>query len=213
MMISRADWPLASEDAQKCEVTSIDELSDLYVSLGEAEGWFMPRIAPYHQGPFRVVLILADPGGEFTAGSGAERSREIGFRNDDPTARFVADAAKRAGLAEAEILPLNALAGYGLKPNDRNLRISAGINSEICALTHARVAILGGKLAKNSRSYLSLGPDWNVLEMPHPSARGRGRCTSQGLDGSDLVRRTFAEAARFSAPRVAHEVVSNGGSR
>ena len=168
-----------------------ESIQELYVQLGEAEGWSMPRIARYHTGPFKVSLLLQDPGSSFTAGSGAQRSGEIGVRNNDATARYVANALEQAGFEESEFLPLNALAGYDLRPRVDPIRRTAQINGRILEQSGVRTVIFGGRTAQRSRKYLHLSDTVEAIDIPHPSARGRGMATRRGLDADQIIRNAF----------------------
>lgn len=170
-------------------------IHSMYYELGTALGMTMPKIAEYHCGPFSVAVILADPGGVHTANSGAQKTLEIGLKNPDPTARFLRKVVSEVGFGLDAYLPLNALAGYDLRPNKKNLAVSAQLNSEILKRSGVRTVILGGGLARSTRDLLSLPEGVSIVEMPHPSARGRGQATIKGFDGSQLVRNAFENAS------------------
>ncbi len=167
-----------------------------YVKRGTSLGMEVPAIAEYHSGPFGIACILADPGGTFTAGSGAQKTFQIGLRNPDPTARFLLTMIKQTGFALSAYLPLNALAGFNMRPNKTNLRKSAELNSEMISKSGVQSVVLGGALARQSRHFLNLNDDVAVFEMPHPSARGRGMARRQGFDGALQIQEAFEQAKR-----------------
>ncbi|MGB7241844.1 MAG: hypothetical protein WBC93_07145 [Sulfitobacter sp.] len=169
-------------------------LHSYYVDRGTALGMTMPHIAKYHSGPFRIAVILADPGGKFTAGSGAEKTSEIGLRNPDPTAGFLLRTIQDVGIELSEYLPLNALAGYNLRNLKKNREVSAGLNSDMIQKAGVKAVILGGVIAQSAKRYLNLPHNFPVFQMPHPSARGRGMATRQSIDAAKLIRTAFENA-------------------
>ncbi len=178
-------------------------IHELYRELGADLGLDVPDIASYHSGPFSTAVVLSDPGGKFTAGSGAQTTQEIGVENPDPTAAFLKNACLEAGLDIHEYLPLNALAGFDLRPNNKNLRLCAKLNSQIIRVSGVRVVILGGALARRSLDFLDIDRSVAVVEMPHPSRRGRANASRNGQQGSTMVKAAFVQAKR---------IVSNSGA-
>jgi hypothetical protein len=164
---------------------------DDYQRLGHEAGYEqMPRLAPYHSGPYSVAWILQDPGSPHTSGSGAQKSGEIGVYNRDETARFCMRALTEAGFNIAECLPLNALPGYGLKPTVAELKRGALFNEGILRLAGVRVVILAGGPAQRVPP---MG-DWTIIRAPHPSAQNRNLRPEAG----PAFLRAFKDAAALA---------------
>jgi len=92
----------------------------------------IPRIAPYHSGPYKLGAILQDPGTIHGAGCNAQITGEIGVRNGDPTADLCGDALRLNGWDEAEYLPMNAIFGT-TRPATRPMRCCARVPSTIAS--------------------------------------------------------------------------------
>ena len=157
----------------------MDDLRKYYYAAGTAQGWNMPRIAPYHCGPYRLAIMLQDPGSPYTAGSGAQVSREIGVRNNDPTAEFIGNALAAVGMPENEVLLLNALPGFGMKPNKGCLTAGAAFNSQIIRRAGVKSLLVCGRLAQRANLLLDL-PAVNTVATHHPSRRGHNHASPGG---------------------------------
>jgi len=138
----------------------------------EAHGWRMPNIGQAHSGPFLLAVMLQDPAGNYTAGSGVLVTNEVSFTNDDPTAAVLRRSAEAAGLPLANILPLNTLPAYNMRPTIANKRLGAaanealvdqlGITHILCCGTHA--------LDAYNRFWRKEGR--TMINTAHPSRRG-----------------------------------------
>lgn len=142
-----------------------------YFDRGTALGWEMRRIAAYLTGPFRLAMLLQDPGSPHTAGSGAQATREVGVRNNDPTARFIGNALAAVGIPEHEALLLNALPGFGMKPNKASLRAGAALNSEVMRMAGITSLLVCGRQAQRAIPFLEV-PGLTFRATHHPSIRG-----------------------------------------
>lgn len=159
-------------------------LAEQYFELGKSWGYNMPRIAPYHSGPFRFALILQDPGSSHLSGAGSQTTGEIGVYNPDPTACFVRETITAAGFDIAEMLPLNALPGYDLRATVAELRKGAAFNAHFLRLARIPIIVLGGRIAQRIPP---VGP-WRIVTAPHPSRRNRSIHKSAGPEFEAAIR-------------------------
>ncbi|MDG4647922.1 hypothetical protein P6F26_05655 [Roseibacterium sp. SDUM158017] len=169
------------------------DIAKAYAELGERRGWDMPALAPYHCGPYRVALLLQDPGSPYTAGSGAQVTRMIGVRNPDPTARFLRAALDAIGAGHHQLLVLNSLPAFGMRINQENLRDGAELNSTLLRLSGVTRLVFADAIARKAQKFMTLNPDSMIWHVPHPSRRGLNSIPN----GRDVFREAIREA--FSA--------------
>lgn len=159
-----------------------------YHSAGTAYGYDMPELAEYHSGPFKLAIMLQDPGGPL-AGSGAQRSGEVGVLNHDSTARFVRSELDSLQLPYNVVLILNALPGYGLRNTVAERNRGAKFNNEVIRRSGVeRLLVAGKSVAWPVASLMDLSRV-KVSYTHHPSVRGHNSC------GSNVIgRRDWREA-------------------
>lgn len=147
--------------------------AEWYYESGTARGYDMPRIAPAHSGPYRLAIMLQDPGGPL-AGSGAQQSGEIGVTNNDATARFVRNCLEVLGIPQNEIVLINSLPGYGLENSASERRRGASFNTEVIKKSGVRVILIAGAISRDVAKHIDFGPV-SVFHTHHPSTLGHNR--------------------------------------
>lgn len=159
-----------------------------YHFAGKSYGYEMPNIAPYHTGPFMLAIMLQDPGGPL-AGSGAQRSGEIGVLNDDSTARYIRSELDFLKIPYDAVLLLNALPGYGLRNTVAERQRGAKFNGEAILRSGVdRLLVAGKSVAWPVASLMDLS-EVTTVYTHHPSTRGHN---SRGTNM--LGRREWREA-------------------
>ncbi len=157
-----------------------------YHNVGTIRGYHMPRIAPYHTGPFSLAIMLQDPGGPL-AGSGAQASGEIGVCNDDSTARFSRSELDHFKVPYSDVVLLNALPGYGLRNTVKERQRGAAFNNE--AIQRAgidRLLVAGKSIAWPVANRMNLN-GIKTAHTHHPSTRGHNGCGSN-VEGKRVWR-------------------------
>ena len=135
----------------------------------------IPRIAPYHCGPYKLGAILQDPGTIHGSGCNAQITGEIGVRNGDPTANLCREALRVNGWDEAEYLPMNAVPWFDAprSKSDALLREGAAYNRKLILAAGVNLVLLMGKNdAWRSEKFLDLPPHIEVRRLPHPGRLG-----------------------------------------
>lgn len=151
-----------------------------YNDYGTSRGYRMPRIAPYHTGPFSLAIMLQDPGGPL-AGSGAQTSGEIGVCNEDSTARFIRDELEYFKIPFSDVVLLNALPGYGLKNTAWERQRGAAFNNEAIRRAGIDSLLVAGKSVAWPVANLMDLTGTKVAFTHHPSVRGHNGCGSNVL--------------------------------
>ena len=135
----------------------------------------IPRIAPYHSGPYKLGAILQDPGTIHGAGCNAQITGEIGVRNGDPTADLCREALRVNGWDEAEYLPMNAVPWYDSPRNKTNALLREGANYNRKLILKAGIGLvllMGKKDAWRSEKFLDLPAYIEIRRLPHPGRLG-----------------------------------------
>lgn len=178
-----------------------DTLNQIIAAAQERRGLKMPRIGIGHAGSTGGIFsLLQDPGGEHTAGSGAEDSGFVDIDNDDSTARWCRELYERLGIPKSVITPWNALGGY----NEKKGAAAINENLPLCQLlldTAAPVALIAqGKGAAHKMAKLLQFPRDRIFLVPHPSNRGRSR-NGEGYtteEAGKKIETAFQEAFALS---------------
>lgn len=168
-----------------------------YQCAGRSYGYDMPKIAPYHTGPFKLAIMLQDPGGPL-AGSGAQRSGEIGVLNDDSTARYIRSELDFLKIPYDAVLLLNALPGFGLRNTKAERQRGAKFNAEAILRSGADRLLVAGKSVALPVARLMNLNEIKIAYAHHPSTRGHN---SRGTN--ILGRSEWREAISklWSSPR------------
>lgn len=112
-------------------------------SLGRDD---IPEVSPVRKGPYNVMLLGQNP-----SGSGAERTRQIGFTNDDPSGRFVRRIAASVSRGLSTILPWNICPGFGMtRCSISERREGHRILVALLAATGVSKVLAAGKPAKDA---------------------------------------------------------------
>jgi len=155
-----------------------------YLNAGKSNGYDMPEIAPYHAGPYEVAILLQDPGGPL-AGSGAQRSGQIGVLNNDNTARYIKGELDYLGLPYEAALLLNALPGYGLRNTQAERKRGAAFNDLAIRRAGVRRLMVAGKSIAWPVAELMDLTGIKVAYMHHPSLRGHNSRGPNGIGRSE----------------------------
>lgn len=148
----------------------------------EALGWRMPNIGQAHSGPFLLAVILQDPAGEHTAGSGVLVTNEVSFTNDDPTAAVLRRSASASGLPIANILPLNALPAYHMRPTIANKRLGAAANEALVDQLGITHILCCGAHSLDAYHRFWRKDGRRMIATAHPSRRGLLSLTNREAD-------------------------------
>ncbi|WP_420862487.1 hypothetical protein [Algirhabdus cladophorae] len=159
---------------------------DWYYNDGTSRGYHMPRIAPYHTGPFRLAIMLQDPGGPL-AGSGAQGSGEIGVRNADGTARYIRNELDHFNFRYSDVVLLNALPGYGLRNTVLERQRGAIFNNEAIQRAGIDCLLVAGKSIAWPVAHLMNLNSIKTAYTHHPSIRGHNACGSN-VEGKRIWR-------------------------
>ena len=156
----------------------------------------IPRIAPYHRGPYKLAAILQDPGTLHGSGCNAQITGEVGVLNGDPTANLCREALEAHGLPLSSYLPLNAVPWYDAPRhrNDTLLREGAHFNRALILESGVKLVLLLGKQACRSERWLDLPNDVETRRLPHPGRLGLiNYHVDGGRVGTDKARRVLIE--------------------
>lgn len=152
----------------------------------------LPRIAPYHCGPYTMAAILQDPGTLYGSGCNAQLTGEVGVLNGDPTANLCREALETHGIPFSAYLPLNAVPWYDA-PRHRSaalLREGAQHNRRLIIEHDVKLVLLLGKQAWRSARWLDLPEDVELRYLPHPGRLGLINFQVDGKRvGADEARR------------------------
>lgn len=134
----------------------------------------IPRIAPYHCGPYRLGAILQDPGTIHGSGSNAQKTGEIGVLNGDPTATLCRQALEANGIPLSAYLPMNAIPWYDAPTSRpaRLLRDGAAHSRRLILEAGVDLVLLLGRQAWASARYLDLPERIEIRRLPHPGRLG-----------------------------------------
>jgi hypothetical protein len=169
------------------------------------KGRRFPRIASYHSGPYRIAVILSDPGRPGVS-SGAVTTNEIGVLNyratpSDQTARMCHAAVEFAGLQLSDYLPMNAVPWYDGTQTLADLREGAMMNARSIRDHGIDRVLLLGTTAQRSREFLEPQLPANVrfALLPHPGTRGIGAWARKlGISHREAKARFLEEFSRFA---------------
>ncbi|PTW44283.1 hypothetical protein [Rhodovulum kholense] len=156
----------------------------------------IPRIAPYHSGPYRLGAILQDPGTIHGSGCNAQKTGEIGVLNGDPTANLCRQALEANGIPLSAYLPMNAIPWYDAPASRpaRLLKQGAAHNRRLILEAGVDLVLLLGRQAWTSARYLDLPDRIEIRRLPHPGRLGLVNYRENGtiLGASEARKRLIA---------------------
>lgn len=166
-----------------------DTLNALITAAEESRGLIMPRIGIGHAGySGGIFSLLQDPGGVYTASSGAVDSHFVDIDNDDPTAKWCKELYERLGIPKSKITPWNALGGYCEKPSVATIMENLPLCQSLLDIAAPVALIAQGRWAQKMADRLQFA-SW-IFRVPHPSRLGRASYKEAGED----IETAFHEA-------------------